>query len=119
MLSRLMASSERTGVFGSWLSAQARNCRAHSWGLVFCRCAMETGGTCWSATSSIHSSRLKPRACAWALKAASFSAGRLSVTVMIATLRLQVNAPRAVFAVAPSKIVELPGAEAVLVLGHV
>src|ERR1035441_9365412 len=92
MLSRLMASSERTGVFGSWLSAQARNCRAHSWGLVFCRCAMETGCTCWSATCSIHCSRLKPRACASALKAASLSGGRLSVTVIILALRLQVNA---------------------------
>src|ERR1017187_2128403 len=92
MLSRLMASSERTGVFGSWLSAQARNCRAHSWGLVFCRCAMETGCTCWSATCSIHCSRLKPRACASALKAASLSGGKLSVTVMIVALHLQINA---------------------------
>src|ERR1017187_3552374 len=71
MLSRLIASSERTGILGSWLSAQARNCRAHSWGLLFCRWAMETGCTDWSASSSIHCSRLNPRARAWALNAAS------------------------------------------------
>src|ERR1035441_9673470 len=84
MLSRLMASSERTGVSGLWLSTQASKYRAHSLGLVFCKWAMETGCTYWSATSSIHCSRLKPRACAWALNAASFSGGRLSVTVIIA-----------------------------------
>src|ERR1039457_5575225 len=91
MLSRLMASSERTGVSGLWLSTQASKYRAHSLGLVFCKWAMETGCTYWSATSSIHSSRLNPRACACALNAASFSGGRLSVTVIMATL-LQVNA---------------------------
>jgi hypothetical protein len=38
MLSRLMAWPESSGVFGSWLSAQARNRRAHSWGWVLRRC---------------------------------------------------------------------------------
>src|ERR1035438_7340665 len=86
MLSRLMASSERTGVLGLWLLTQASKYRAHSWGLVFCKWATETGCTDRSATSNIHCSRLNPRACACAWNAASFSGGRWSVTVIIAGL---------------------------------
>src|SRR6266852_5541910 len=43
---------------------------------------METGCRYWSATSSIHCSRLNPRAAACALNAASFSGGRSRVTII-------------------------------------
>ena len=86
-----MASSDRTGVLGSWPSPQTRNCRAHSSGSVRCKWAKEAGCTDCSATSNIHCSRLSPRACACALNAASFSGGRSSATVI--ALPIQFSAP--------------------------
>ena len=69
-----MASSLKSGVVRSWLSAHAWNRRVHSFGLVFCRCAIEAFGVsaCCSASCSTHRSTVSPRASAWAFSAAAF-----------------------------------------------
>src|ERR1022692_584776 len=95
MLSRLTASSESNGVVRSWLSAQARNCRSHSWGFVFCRCAIDAGGASWSASCRSHSSTLRPRVRACALNVASRSGESSSVRVMGFPFSFQPKAYRA------------------------